>query len=71
MLTITESKQANIKDANSDPVLTQSSGEWNASYVQIGSVLLIGDTLHMWYDGSSNYTPTFLVKTYRLSFKTN
>jgi len=45
-----------------DPVFVPSPGQWDADYVQIGSVLLVGDTLRMWYDGSSESTRTFLWK---------
>jgi hypothetical protein len=48
--------------AYSDPVLKPSPGQWDASYVQIGSVLLLGDSLHMWYDGSISPASTNLWK---------
>jgi len=38
--------------ANSDPVLVPSPNQWDGTYVENGSVLLISDTLHMWYCGS-------------------
>jgi predicted GH43/DUF377 family glycosyl hydrolase len=34
-----------------NPVVAPSSGTWDADRAQVGSVLLVGDTLHMWYDG--------------------
>jgi predicted GH43/DUF377 family glycosyl hydrolase len=35
-----------------NPVLTKgTSGSWDAGYIELGSVLLAGSTLHMWYDG--------------------
>jgi predicted GH43/DUF377 family glycosyl hydrolase len=37
--------------AESDPVLKLSPGQWDGSRVESGSVLIFGDTLHMWYDG--------------------
>lgn len=37
-----------------DPVLTVgSSGSWDVSWVEPGSVLLVGNTVHMWYDGGA------------------
>jgi hypothetical protein len=46
--------------AESDPVLIPSPGQWDGTYVSYGSVMLIGDTFHMWYTGSLSPTPTNL-----------
>jgi predicted GH43/DUF377 family glycosyl hydrolase len=44
-----------------NPILTKgSSGSWDGSYVQAGTVLLEGNTFRMWYDGSREPTPTNL-----------
>ena len=44
-----------------NPVLNLgSAGSWDASYVQAGTVLLEGNTLRMWYDGSRENTVTNL-----------
>ena len=37
---------------DSDPVLVPTAGQWDGTYVEHGSVLLIENTLHMWYTGS-------------------
>jgi len=38
--------------AISDPVLEPSPNQWDGTYVENGSVLLISDTLHIWYCGA-------------------
>jgi hypothetical protein len=44
-----------------NPVLTKgSSGSWDGSYVEAGTVMLLGDSVFMWYDGSREPTPTNL-----------
>jgi len=37
--------------SDSDPVLSPTAGQWDGSMVQRGAVILLGDTLHMWYSG--------------------
>ena len=51
-----------IWDKNDNPVLTKgSSVSWDGSYVEAGTVMLLGDSVfQMWYDGSREYTPTNL-----------
>jgi predicted GH43/DUF377 family glycosyl hydrolase len=46
--------------ADSDPVLKPSGSGWDTDYVQGGSILLDGDTLYMWYNGSKDPTLTYL-----------
>ncbi len=49
--------------AESDPVLMPSPGQWDGSNVVGGSVLVFGDTLHLWYDGwrlPSPPNPTYI-----------
>jgi hypothetical protein len=49
------------RDTLNNPVLTTGSpGEWDGNYAEAGTVMLIGDTLHMWYDGSRAPTGTYL-----------
>jgi len=55
-----DSTTTSVAYANSDPVLKPSFGQWDADYVQYPSILLIGDTLHMWYDGSRSPATTYL-----------
>lgn len=43
-----------------NPVLSDSPYQWDGSFVQLGSVLLRGDTLHMWYSGSRINTTWYL-----------
>ncbi|MBW1895287.1 MAG: hypothetical protein JRI91_16590 [Deltaproteobacteria bacterium] len=42
--------------AESDPVLTPSSGQWDGNFIEPGTVMLEGDSLRLWYSG--NLTPT-------------
>ncbi|UCH10820.1 MAG: T9SS type A sorting domain-containing protein [Fidelibacterota bacterium] len=37
---------------HSGPVLSPTTGQWDGNHVEVGSLLLVGDTLHMWYDGT-------------------
>ena len=43
--------------AESDPVLSPSPGEWDGDFVEASKVMLIDDTLHMWYDGWKDPAP--------------
>jgi predicted GH43/DUF377 family glycosyl hydrolase len=43
-----------------NPVLALSPGKWDADDVENGTVLLIGDTLHIWYTGSRAPESTYL-----------
>ena len=53
---ITWNKYASNPVINSGPT-----GSWDADYVEIGSVMLLQDTLiHLWYDGSRDNTATNL-----------
>jgi hypothetical protein len=46
-----------------NPVLRRGTGgSWDADYVGLGSVLLIGDTCHVWYPGSRENTAVNLWK---------
>jgi hypothetical protein len=44
----------------SNPVLVPSGTGWDGDFVEVGTVLLRGDTLDMWYDGSVEPTSTNL-----------
>jgi len=35
----------------SDPVLIPNPGQWDGSFVESGTIMLIGDSLHAWYSG--------------------
>lgn len=49
--------------SSANPVLTPGpSGTWDGRSVQIGSVLQIGQTLHMWYGGRQEYSSLYLWK---------
>ncbi len=39
--------------AESDPVIKPSSAQWDANHTGPGNVMLIGDSLHMWYIGNT------------------
>ena len=53
---ITWNKYASNPVINSGPT-----GSWDADYVEVGSVMLLQDTLiHLWYDGSRDNTATNL-----------
>ena len=41
----------------SDPVLSPSPGQWDGDCIESGTVILTGDTLHMWYDGWKEPAP--------------
>jgi predicted GH43/DUF377 family glycosyl hydrolase len=43
--------------AESDPVLSPSQGQWDGDFIEAGTVMLIGDTVHMWYDGFVKPSP--------------
>jgi len=44
----------------SDPVLKPSSGQWDGNYTQVKTVMLEGDSLRMWYQGSRSPSSTYL-----------
>jgi predicted GH43/DUF377 family glycosyl hydrolase len=46
-----DSTTTNHPYAESDPVLSPSQGQWDGDFIEAGTIMLIGDTLHMWYDG--------------------
>ena len=41
------------KDTAHNPVMAPSSGTWDGSLIEVGTVMLINDTVHMWYGGTS------------------
>ena len=41
-------------------MLSPSPGEWDGNFAEATTVMLIGDTLHMWYDGSRAPAETYL-----------
>jgi predicted GH43/DUF377 family glycosyl hydrolase len=41
----------NWQKYEANPVLRNAPASWEATWAQVGTVLLKGDTLHMWYDG--------------------
>jgi predicted GH43/DUF377 family glycosyl hydrolase len=43
--------------AESDPVLLPSFGQWDGSQVESGGMLMLNDTLHMWYTGWTSPAP--------------
>jgi predicted GH43/DUF377 family glycosyl hydrolase len=51
----------------SDPVLKPSPGQWDGEAVTGGNVILIGDILHMWYDG---YKSPFSSNPLKIGFAT-
>jgi len=46
--------------SDSDPVLKPSSGQWDGTYIQQGTVMREGDSLRMWYSGSRSPGATYL-----------
>jgi hypothetical protein len=46
--------------AESDPVLSPSPGQWDAIFAEAYTVILIDDTLHMWYGGSRDPSSIYL-----------
>ena len=48
--------------AESDPVLYPGPNSWDGSLIETGTVMLIGSTLHMWYNGSGGPVTTFTWK---------
>jgi predicted GH43/DUF377 family glycosyl hydrolase len=46
-----DSTTTNPPYSDSDPVLKPSPGQWDGEEVSAGNVIILGDTLHMWYDG--------------------
>lgn len=55
-----DSTTTNPPYAESDPVLKPSPGQWDRSHTAPGTVMLISDTLHMWYNGGREPTGTYL-----------
>jgi beta-1,2-mannobiose phosphorylase / 1,2-beta-oligomannan phosphorylase len=41
-----------------NPVISPTAGAWDGTYTEVASIILRGDTLHMWYDGSLDPTET-------------
>ena len=52
-----DSTTTNHPYAESDPVLSPSPGEWDGDCIEPSTVMLIGDTLHLWYDGWKEPSP--------------
>jgi predicted GH43/DUF377 family glycosyl hydrolase len=46
----------------SDPVLTPTSGQWDGSKIETGTVMLEGDSLRMWYSGWRDPSSTYLIR---------
>jgi hypothetical protein len=42
---------------NGNPVFTTTPGSWDQTWAEFATVVLRGDTLHAWYDGSNNVNP--------------
>jgi len=49
----TSSDGINWVKNQSNPILGPSSGQWDGLRIEGGSVLLVGDTLYMWYSGNN------------------
>ena len=45
-----------------NPVLVPSSGGWDTDFAAVGTVLLSGNTFHMWYDGTISPIDVYLVR---------
>ena len=52
----------NWKKYAANPVLVGSPGAWDQDWADVGTVLLRGDTLHMWYDGYISPEATHQIK---------
>ncbi len=50
-LAVSKDGRTNWTRCPSNPVLMPTAGTWDAECTCVGAVLLVGDTLHMWYDG--------------------
>lgn len=54
------SPDGNSCSKHAGPVLSPSPGRWDDYWVESGTVILVGDTLHMWYAGSGGFGLSYL-----------